>query len=256
MPNHIQNRLQVIGDNQEVQKVLTHIKGNYDDGKEMQIDFNKIKPMPKELNIETHSGVEMWAEICTGQIDFASLFQPMETSASEMFKNGKYGTLASRMNAGTTMEHLTGKRQGNVKDLSEADFNTFIQCLKNYRKHGNTSWYEWSLENWGTKWNAYGQNDERNTEDTIYFQTAWSCPIELIQEVSRMFPLVKLHLAYADEDSGSNAGKITFENGEATEVNQPEGQSTEAYDIYFELHPDSKENYKLVEGKYEYVDEE
>lgn len=251
MPNHIQNRLQFIGDNKEVQKVLNHIKGKYDDGKEMQIDFNKIKPMPKELNIETHSGVEMWAEICTGQIDFASLFQPMETSASEMFKNGKYGTLASRMSAGTAMEHLTGKRKGNVKDLSEADFNMFIQCLKNYRKHGFISWFEWSKSNWGTKWNAYDQNDKRNTADTIYFQTACSAPLELMQELSKMFPLVKIAFAYADEDSGSNAGKIIFENGEATEVNQPEGQSKDAYDIYFELHPDRINDYKLVGDKYE-----
>lgn len=151
MPNHIQNRLQVIGDNEEVQKVFNHIKGKYDDGKEMQIDFNKIKPMPEELNIETHSGIEMWVEICTGQTDFASLFKPMEDSVSNLFKNNKFGTLASRMGASTAMEHLTGKRTGNVKDLSEKDFDTFIQCLKNYRKHGSISWYNWSRENWGDK---------------------------------------------------------------------------------------------------------
>jgi hypothetical protein len=256
MPNHIQNRLQVIGDNQEVQKLLNHIKGDYDDGKEMQIDFNKIKQMPKELNIQTHSGVEMWAEICTGQIDFASLFHPSKTSASEMFKNGEYETLASRMSASTAMQHLTGERKQNVKDLSEDDFNTFIQCLKNIREHGFISWFEWSKKNWGTKSNAYNQNDNRNSEDTIYFQTAWSSPLELMQELSKMFPLVKLNFAYADEDSGSNVGKIIFENGDAIEVNQPENQSTDAYDIYFELHPESKENYNLVDGVYEYVEEE
>jgi hypothetical protein len=256
MPNHIQNRLQVIGYHHEVQKVLNHIKGNCDDGQEMQIDFNKIKPMPKELNIENHSDAVMWAKICTGQIDFASLFQPMETSASEMLKNGKYGTLADLMSAQTAMAHLTGKLQGNVKDLSEADFNTFIQCLKNVREYGFISWFEWSKKNWGTKRNAYDQNDKRNTEDTIYFQTAWSSPIVLMQELSKMFPLVKIALAYASEDIGSNAGRILFENGEATKVNQPEAQSTEAYDIYFELHPDSKEYYRLVEGKYECIDKE
>jgi hypothetical protein len=46
----------------------------------------------------------------------------------------------------------------------------------------------------------------------------------------------------------ANVGKILFENGEATEVNQPEHQSIDAYNIYFELHPDDQENYKLVEG--------
>lgn len=256
MPNHIQNRLQIIGSESEVQKVLTHIEGKYDDGEKMQIDFNRIMPMPKELNIEPHMGVKMWAEICTGLIDFSSLFRPMETSASEMLKSGEYGTLASRMSAGTAMEHLTGKRQGNVKDLSESDFDVFVQCLKNYREHGFVSWYEWSKKNWGTKWNAYSQNDKRNTEDTVYFQTAWSSPLELMQALSKMFPLVKLAFAYADEDSGSNAGKILFENGDATEINQPEGQSKDAYDIYFELHPDRISDYRLVGEKYEYIDSE
>lgn len=256
MPNHIQNRLQVIGDNQEVQKILSHIAGKTDDGKKVQIDFNKIKPSPQGMDVETHLGVEMWAKIVTGQIDFACLFIQMEKSPVEMFKGGDYGTLSNRMAANTAMEHLTGKRNGTVKDLSETDFNSFVQCLKNYRENGSINWYDWNRKNWGTKWNAYDQNDKRNTADTIYFQTAWSSPIALMQELSKMFPLVKISLAYADEDSGSNAGKILFENGEAIEVNQPEGQSTEAYDIYFELHPDSKENYKLVEGKYEYVEEE
>ena len=183
MPNHIQNRLKVIGTPDQIKEVLTFISSKDEKGELVQMDFNKIKPMPKGMNTEIHSGIKMWVEICTGQIDFASLFQPMETSATEMFNNRKYGTLASRMNAGTAMEHLTGKRQGNVKDFSEEDFNAFVQCLKNYREYGSTSWYEWRIANWGTKWNAYGQNDKRNIGDTIHFETAWSSPLGLIAEL-------------------------------------------------------------------------
>lgn len=256
MPNHIQNRLRVIGDNKEVKKTLSHISSKGKDGKKIQIDFNKIKPMPEDLNIEPHHRIEMWAKICTGQIDFNCLFSEPEASVSEMLDNQKFGTLADRMSASTAMDHLTGKRKGNVSDLSEEEFNVFIQCLKNYRQHGSVSWYEWSRINWGTKWNAYDQNDKRNTNDTIYFQTAWSSPIFLIQKLSKMFPLVKISLAYADEDRGSNTGIILFENGEPIEVNQPISQTIEAYNIYFELHPSSKKDYKLVGDKYEYIDEE
>lgn len=256
MPNHIQNRLKVIGTPDQIKEVLNFISSTDEKGELVQMDFNKIKPMPKGMNEEIHSGIKMWVEICTGQIDFASLFQPMETSATEMLKNGKYGTLASLMSAGTAMEHLTGKRQGNVKDFSEEDFNAFIQCLKNYREYSSTSWYEWRIANWGTKWNAYGQNDERNTEDTIHFETAWSSPLDLIAELSKLYPACTLQFDYADEDSGSNAGRITFKNGEAIEVIQPESQSKEAYDIYFELHPDSISNYRLVGNKYEYIEED
>jgi len=107
MPNHVQNRLKVVGTTEQIQEVLNHLKSTRD-GEEVQIDFNKIKPMPEGLDVQPHSGIEMWAEICTGQIDFAALFQPPTASASDMFKNGDYGALAKRMSASTAMEHLTG----------------------------------------------------------------------------------------------------------------------------------------------------
>lgn len=261
MPNHIQNRLQIIGSKGQINEVLSFIAGESKDEDtneplKMKIDFNKIKPMPKELNIECNSNVEMWAEICVGKIDFSLLFTPAASSVSEMFKSGQYGSLASRMGAATAMEHLTGQRKGNVKDLSEEDFNAFVSYLRNYRTYGHTNWYEWAKDNWGTKWNAYSQNDQRDTEDTIYFQTAWNSPVLLIQELSNIFPLVSITLTYADEDSGSNAGVIKFTNGEPTDINQPSSQSKEAYDIYFDLHPDSKSDYQLVGNKYEYIDSE
>lgn len=255
MPNHIQNRLQVIGDKKQVTEVLKFISSVDNEGRKVQIDFNKIKPMPDGMNLEVNEHIKMWVEVCTGQINFTPLFHSDNESFSDRFKNGNYKMLADRLQASTAFEYLLGKRKGNVKDLSNEDFNLFIQCLKNYREYGNTSWYEWSIENWGTKWNAYSQNDERNTSDTIYFQTAWSSPIELMAELSSKFPKVTLQLDYADEDSGSNTGRITLQNGEAIEVFQPESQSKEGYDIYFELHPNSVSDYKLVNGKYEYIDE-
>lgn len=255
MPNHIQNRLQILGNNDEVQKVLDHIKGIDDDGVEMQIDFNKIKPMPEGMKINIHSGIEMWVKICTGQIDFACLFSQMEKSSSDFFKTEDYDTFIRHIDANAAMEHLTDKRTGNINDFSDDDFDSFIQCLKNQREHGCTFWYDYAIKNWGTKWNAYGQNDERNTSDTIYFLTAWSSPIELIQELSKMFPSIKINLTYSSEDIGCNTGIILFENGDSIDVNQPENLSIEGYDIYFELHPGSKKDYKLVDGKYEFIDE-
>lgn len=250
MANNIQNRIKVIGDINGVQKLLSHIKGIDSDGEEMQIDFNKIKPMPEEMDIDVHSGIKMWVEICTGQIDFSCLFSLMENSATET----DCKALLTKMDAAKAMAYLTGERDGNVKDFSEEEFSIFIQCLKNYREFGSISWYEWSIKNWGTGCNAYEQNDKRNTENTIFFQTVWSSPIELIGELSKMFPLVKIELTYADENCGSNTGIIIFKNGKEIEINQPKDQSKEGYDIYFELNPDMIDNYKLVEGEYVYID--
>ncbi|WP_024833813.1 hypothetical protein [Ruminiclostridium josui] len=42
----------------------------------------------------------------------------------------------------------------------------------------------WARKNWGTKWNAYGQPDKRNSDNVIFFQTAWNCPHELVKKLS------------------------------------------------------------------------
>lgn len=253
MPNHIQNRLQIIGEENSVKKLLNSISSKDEKGEAVQIDFNKIIPMPQGLDVQTHSQVIEWAEICTCQIDFSVLFGSMNLSAA--FKDGKYGDVSNRLKASTAMETITGKRK-NLKAFSDEEFDQFIQCVKNVRQTGFTTWYEWSVKSWGTKWNAYDQNDKRNTNDTIFFQTAWSSPLPVILELSKQHPDCEIKISYADEDSGSNVGVVTLKNGKAIKVFQPESQSKEAYEIYFELHPDSKQNYKLIGEKYEYVDEE
>jgi hypothetical protein len=61
--------------------------------------------------------------------------------------------------------------QGNVGQKEEKAF-------------GKKTWHSWDIENWGTKWNAYGMDktgkDVIRTEDTltVIFQTAWSSPLQ------------------------------------------------------------------------------
>ena len=226
MPNHIQNRLKVIGETSEVQNLLHSIKGTTQDGSEIAMDFNKIKPMPECLNIES----------------------------------GSLGSLAQTLLFGTGGDDFLGiaVMQKRMREFSEDRRREAIELALKYQKnldeHGCATWYDWSRKNWGTKWNAYGHNHQRNTENTVYFQTAWSPPVELILELSRQFPNVELHLAYADEDTGCNVGKIKMKSGEYIEAFQPDNQSNEAYEIYLELHPDC-DYIKMVDGKYEYVDE-
>ncbi len=231
MPNHIQNKLQFIGDNTEVQKVLNHIQGKSDDGTIVRMDFNKIKPMPESLNVQIHSAIETAVKVAL----------KMDKSDNPLLAG---------------LESLNRDRFKSPLEFTEQDWNDYIQCLNNVRNHGFIYWYDWNIENWGTKWNAYAQGDKRNTDDTLYFQTAWSSPISLFLELSRQFPLVEMQLTYADEDSGSNTGKLSFEGGNILTEFTPESQSKEGYQIYFELNPESEKEYKLVNDKYEYIEEE
>jgi hypothetical protein len=51
---------------------------------------------------------------------------------------------------------------------------------KEEKAFGKKNWFNWNIENWGTKWDAYEQDEKSviRTEDTLTltFQTAWSPP--------------------------------------------------------------------------------
>jgi len=75
------------------------------------------------------------------------------------------------------------------------------------RQSSRGNWYDWSRENWGTKWNAYRATMERNSKNqvTYTFQTAWACPFPVIQKLAEKFK-VYVRCAYYDEDFGNNCG--------------------------------------------------
>lgn len=97
------------------------------------------------------------------------------------------------------------------------DFESFIPMPKSiYRgnlgtkeraKYGKNNWYNWSIDHWGTKWNAYSIEIEKGLTCKkpyvkISFQTAWSSVPKIIQKISKMFP--ELSIKYAYSDDGSN----------------------------------------------------
>lgn len=127
---------------------------------------------------------------------------------------------------------------------------------KEEQKYGEENcWYRWSIDNWGTKWNAYGQLDTRNSDNIIFFQTAWSCPIDLIKKLSWIFPDLEFEIAWADEDLGSNLGTAKFKDGIVIEENIPENGSLEAKKMFFEITQDTL-NQHGMDDNYEYIDED
>lgn len=55
-------------------------------------------------------------------------------------------------------------------------------------KYGKNNWYDWSLDNWGTKWNAYNfklvKEDDNNLH--IEFDTAWAPPTPIFEKLEEM----------------------------------------------------------------------
>jgi len=93
--------------------------------------------------------------------------------------------------------------------VSDEELASFVE------KYGARDWYDWSCENWGTKWNLDDEvtvNQFSDTEIEYTFDTAWSPPLPVIEQAAEQFP--KLTFAINYEEPGNDvAGGATFIKG-------------------------------------------
>lgn len=181
-------------------------------------DFNKIVPMPDGLNITSDS----WSNL----IDGFSSHEPLKKFIDKI-KNG------------ITDEDL------------KTGLATLNQSIINYITTGYATWYEWSCAKWGTKCNSY--SCEHENDNVWLFDTAWSGVPDIIEAMSKQFPDVTINYDYADEDTGYNVGIYVFKDGLVSHT-EIENGSKEAYELAFKLRPEYAEHYHLVDGNYEYKD--
>lgn len=92
----------------------------------------------------------------------------------------------------------------------------------NLDKYGYKSWYDWALENWGTKWGACDvyencdvviSRDGKSSTYSLHFNSAWSPAVGLISKISEMFPSLMFGLMFTEE-AHFFAGFTVYKNGE------------------------------------------
>lgn len=72
-------------------------------------------------------------------------------------------------------------------------------------------WYTWHNKYWGTKWNAYDVYTKVGVSTiTFVFSTAWNTPFPVYEALVKNYPF-EFEVRYADEDIGSNCGKIIYD---------------------------------------------
>lgn len=231
MPNHVTNIVTFKGKKEDVENVLIYIQGMGNGDKEI-IDFEAISPMPEELKgIRANPKILSEEEYALEMIDFEE-----------------------RQINPTDIDRLVGVSH----NLTQKMYNEYME------KFGTVDWYDWHCQNWGTKWNAYDQHSNGITEidgdneviGEIVFDTAWSTPYPVIKKLASMFPEIEIELKWADEDLGSNVGKIKFWGDVTIDEYIPDNCSKEAYELCFEIKEGSSEYFKLVDGNYVYHEEE
>ena len=85
------------------------------------------------------------------------------------------------------------------------------ELIANY---GTASWYDWSVNAWGTKWDAANTRfNITDTEATVWFDTAWSPPEAWLATVIAEHPEGRTQLAYAEGGMGY-FGRFVYVDGE------------------------------------------
>jgi hypothetical protein len=132
VPNWCSVGFEVCGAAEELTRFRELVAGD-DDGDPTAFDFNKLIPMPPQLWSLTDDGGFAYT-IYYGDAAERMLELPWVKEANI-----------------TTVEQLRDHLDTKNPDLRA----TAERWKANLEKYGAGGWYDWSIEYWGTKWNAH-----------------------------------------------------------------------------------------------------
>ncbi len=231
MPNHVINEVRIECGPKRLEEILNAVQADpVPDEPETgygTVDFNKLIPMPEELNIEASSKTFLAAEVYLTSLNPAvSWFgDPAGKLSGEDFKE-----LLVQANR----DRLFTRHKGDMPEsgLTEESLGWPVeemlalgkQAVGNAVKYGASTWYEWRTDpdNWNTKWNAYDCRYEG--DGVLRFETAWTAPHPVLRALAERFPDASITHAWADEDIGYNCGRCRYEGGRLVDEYEPESR--------------------------------
>lgn len=150
MPNHCTNWVRIEGEPDKIKDLIKRTKlDQKTDDDRYQFDFDGIIPMPDELlNTVSPTKVVMTQE-----------------EADKI--NNEY------------------KENGHVSGDQEVRAITAFESGRRKKEYGADNWYDWAINNWGTKWGAYEIEHVEIGKDhiDIQFDTAWSPPEGILNKL-------------------------------------------------------------------------
>lgn len=212
MPNWVTTHLEVTGPADQLAAFRDKARSAADPetGARELLSFNSFLPMPPSMNVEASSVADLgYAVYHGGHI-------------------GHYLAWPDVLAAGVTdreslMLYL---------DVTKPEARSLgAVYASNLAEHGVKNWYDWSVANWGTKWDACDVQ-ELDTADELWrlqLCTAWSPAEPVLEAMSEQFPLLKF-VATFDEESHSFFYEATWEAGVKTESRELERDSSDEDD--------------------------
>ncbi len=144
-----------------------------------EFSFQNIKPMPEDLDIPS------------GSMSYTAMEWMKADERTRRRIEKKYG-----------LDNVEGRAR-------------MQRYAINVALYGFPTWYEWRLENWGTKWDAYEISVIHRSDRAIHiaFQTAWSTPQAVIETLAGQYPDLAIDVDFADENMGNNCGSYSIIDG-------------------------------------------
>ena len=227
MPNWTYNRIKCkksIGD-----KILTITENGY------SFDFNKLIPMPDDLKLDAGS-IEGDSIACyylslndDEKYKLIKLLKSKEASYCHNYWNKYKNDIKELENNPKKLNEKINNFNGLFDFDKEKQFNSLNelgkQYIENIKNYNFPQWYDWCVENWGTKWNVEDDIDvnyDKNIDEyDISFQTAWSVPTGIVERYSELCEDDEFYWEYEDEDCDGThiLRKI---NGEIVDTIAPE----------------------------------
>lgn len=234
MPNWVKNRI-IAKDYAELKKHLVNEKG--------EVDFNVAIPMPQDLHIT--SGSYSYDQQHTSWFSEFTAERIKKQAPADVLMAQHYNKTITQeefvtkclldKELVTTIRKIKGYKLRGENKMSKENLNealdTFLKGYFNVQRYGWKDWYDWSIDNWGTKWNACNVYIDDDNQ-VIEFETAWSMPEGVIKEICKHTPV---RVEYADEDIGSNCGIEDYyvdEDGNPTYSTVMNGSSELAHECW------------------------
>lgn len=224
MPNYVTNRLIIKDcDDETFEDIKTLVKG-----KDTIFDFNRLVQMPKALDIVDGSvserGFIMYQEFL---VDYMNRLGHENIDIRNIPKEAEDAYL-------NTIKQ-NDKYQDIVQDIDQY-WEIGKQTNLNVQDYGAKSWYDWRINNWGTKWNAINSHIFDDGQNKGFeFDTAWSPPRQVVKALSNYMFNYTFVLEWADEAFGNTCGRETYQDGQVTDEYYPDF-GKEQIPIYCKIH--------------------
>ena len=136
------------------------------------------------------------------------------------------------------LSHADSKMIDDIYNVMNTDDASLLQHIipMNESLLDGGDWYEWRLDNWGTKWDIYETHCTRIDANTLQlnFLTAWSPPIPVYDKLTDMG--FDVHARYLDE-GWMYVGEYDDEGG----------WFTEDFDTLADVRPDLDDEFGITE---------